>query len=252
MQIKVITLNIEHGQRLDEIVDFLKSEDPHVVNIQEVYNGQSESLPKGYRAYSLIKNGMRNLKWGNFAATFDDLLEIGKIPRGNAILSSFEITKNDVTFYDVPFGEIANERGLDNWIQVPRNLQHVRLNIEGQIVDVFNTQGIWGNDGEDNERRLNMGKIIIDQIQSLPNVILAGDFNLRPQTKTILNIENHLKNVFKNELKTTFNMRQKDNPGYATAVVDMIFVSPNIEIVDHYCPDVDISDHLPLVAILEI
>ena len=93
-----------------------------------------------------------------------------------------------------------------------------------------------------------MSKIIRDQIKDKENVILAGDFNVRPDTKTIHNIEKVLKNVFKDELVTTFNMKRKTNPGYATAVVDMIFISHNTAVVSHSCPPVDISDHLPLVC----
>ena len=47
-------------------------------------------------------------------------------------------------------------------------------------------------------------------------------------------------------------MRRKINPGYATAVVDMVFASSRLKILDHQCPDVDISDHLPLVVKIEI
>ena len=47
-------------------------------------------------------------------------------------------------------------------------------------------------------------------------------------------------------------MKHNDKGGYATAAVDMIFVSPNIKIIEHDCPDVDISDHLPLVTTMSI
>ncbi|MBI3620307.1 hypothetical protein HY214_04160 [Candidatus Roizmanbacteria bacterium] len=97
-----------------------------------------------------------------------------------------------------------------------------------------------------------MSKVIIDEIKDKENIILAGDFNVKPKTKTITDIENYLVNVFKNELKSTFNMRQKTDPGYATAVVDMIFVSRNFKVAKHSCPDIDVSDHLPLVAELTI
>ena len=43
-------------------------------------------------------------------------------------------------------------------------------------------------------------------------------------------------------------MKRKTDPGYAAAVVDMIFISKNIEVISHDCPQVDISDHLPLVC----
>ena len=120
------------------------------------------------------------------------------------------------------------------------------------MLNIYNTQGIWGFHGNDNQRRLNMALTIVNKIKDQENVILAGDFNVYLNTKTIKNIELYLKNIFKNELKTTFNMARKENSSFATAVVDMIFVSNNIKIVGHYCPNVDISDHLPLVCTLEV
>ncbi len=70
-------------------------------------------------------------------------------------------------------------------------------------------------------------------------------------TQTIRNIEKHLNNVFKDELSTTFNVKHKDLtrfPGYATAVVDMVFVSSDLQVQSKKCPAVDVSDHLPLVC----
>jgi endonuclease/exonuclease/phosphatase family metal-dependent hydrolase len=47
-------------------------------------------------------------------------------------------------------------------------------------------------------------------------------------------------------------MKYKDDRGYATAAVDMIFVSSSTKILKKECPDVEVSDHLPLVVELEI
>jgi endonuclease/exonuclease/phosphatase family metal-dependent hydrolase len=62
----------------------------------------------------------------------------------------------------------------------------------------------------------------------------------------------HLTSVFGDSLKTTFNISRKDNPGYATAAVDMMFVSSDIEVIEKACPAVDVSDHLPLVVQLRL
>jgi endonuclease/exonuclease/phosphatase family metal-dependent hydrolase len=95
----------------------------------------------------------------------------------------------------------------------------------------------------------------VEKIKETPKTILTGDFNTRPQTKTIQAIEAHLNNLFSDKLTTTFNLPRKDvekHPGYATATVDMMFVSFDIGIIDTYCPRVDVSDHLPLVANLRV
>jgi len=193
-----------------------------------------------------------------------DNRDIGKIEQGNTIFSRFPIKSTQVIFYDRLYNDKYEEK-FENFPNTPRNLQQVVLGVKGKEVNIFNTQGIWGTDGEDNERRSNMINIIIEQIKGKQNVILAGDFNLKDSTQAVANIEKYLINIFKGEAKTSFNMKRKIKsgvnfgfdrpeavPGYAQAVVDMIFSSSNIKVIKHKYAEVDISDHLPLVTILEI
>ncbi len=112
--------------------------------------------------------------------------------------------------------------------------------------------GIWGLDGGDTPERLRMSELIVQEISGKTPAVLTGDFNLKPNTQTIQNIEKHMINVFKNEMKSSFNMRHKTNPGYATAVVDMFFATSDINILSKSVPDDDVSDHLPLLCELEV
>jgi endonuclease/exonuclease/phosphatase family metal-dependent hydrolase len=250
MQVKFVTLNIFKGNLIDEAVDFIKSENPDILALQEVFNGKDPSLTRNLRLYQTLKEEL-GYQHSVFSPECFYNLHEGKIEHGNAIYSKFLIKEEHAIFYDVPFSEsyIDNQ---ENYAFHPRNLQHSVIEAEGARLNVFNTHGIWGLKGRDNKRRLKMSKIIVDSIQNKENVILAGDFNLQPDTQTIKNIEKYLTNVFKNELVTTFNMKRKDNPDYGKVVVDMIFVSRNIKVVEHYCPKVNVSDHLPLVSVLEI
>jgi endonuclease/exonuclease/phosphatase (EEP) superfamily protein YafD len=131
----------------------------------------------------------------------------------------------------------------------PRELEHVVIETPNGDVNVFNLQGVWDLDGDNySEQRKKMAEVIVTAVEGKEHVILGGDTNARPTNKAIQQIEAKLINVFKGQLKTTFNMRHKDNPGYATSVVDMLFVSPNdMEVLSRECPNVNISDHLPLV-----
>lgn len=247
MIFKFTNLNIWLGGKLlDSVLDFLSKENADILTLQEVFNGSGNELPKNERTIEILKNEL-NYKYSFFSKCFMDEATQGKVDRGNAILSHFPIIKTADVFYDRPYGTYSENRPQE-FPFFPRTIQHAEIQINNKIVNVFNTQGIWGLDGNDNERRLQMSKTILNQIKGKKNVILAGDFNVKPNTRTINNIEKVLKNVFKDELKTTFNMKRKTNPGYATAVVDMIFISKNIEVISHDCPQVDISDHLPLVC----
>ena len=149
---------------------------------------------------------------------------------------------------------------LDNYVpkvkgdfrDLPRSFVSAEISVNNTRLNVVNIHGVWGFDGEDNPNRLKMGKAVINEIKGKTNVILSGDFNTKPHTKSMRNIEKYLTNVFKDELTTSFNMKRKNPPGgYSTAVVDMVFISPNIKVISHICPNVDISDHLPQVCVFE-
>jgi endonuclease/exonuclease/phosphatase family metal-dependent hydrolase len=97
-----------------------------------------------------------------------------------------------------------------------------------------------------------MARIIAEQVKGFQNVILAGDFNMNPDTESISLIEQELKSVFSSDLKSSFNMNHKKNPNFASAVVDMIFLSKPITVIEKYVSNVDVSDHLPLFVKIEL
>lgn len=251
MKIKVVTINIwQGGELMDGLLVFLKSQDVDILILQEVYNGKNSLWDQRFRSMEVLREELR-YQYDAFFPAFFDTNKIGNVDSGNAILSKFPIVATKSIFFGVPYKQFDNE-GVTDWRDQPKGMGHALIEIHGQKIHAYSVHGIWGFDGEDNQRRLGMGQAIVNEIKGKEHVVLAGDFNLQPYTKTVVGIEKYLKNVFKNELTSTFNMKRKKNIGYATAVVDMMFVSPGMQVGEHMCPQVDISDHLPLVAELEI
>ncbi len=262
MKIKYINLNLwMGGMFFDQIVDFLFREKPDILAIQEAYNGQGD-LEDRYRSVNKLKHAL-HLPYSSFAPAF--LHQVDKnidVEQGNAILSQFPITSEKHFFYDVPYRKLPLLKDVKFFPFVPRNLQWVQINVNSTTLNVFNTQGIWGTDGLDSERRLKMSQEIVAKIADKKNVILSGDFNMREDTQAAKNIEKYLINIFKGKLATTFNTDikaeskifaeikgyPKDVSGFKKTVVDMIYISPDIKIDNCFCPKVAISDHLPLVA----
>lgn len=289
IKLKVICLNLWMGGLLfDEILEFLKNEDPDLILLQEVYNGHNTSLKRNFRSFSVLEEKL-GFKYSHFAPAFLEIVDNSaenyienfaagslisgevsmvdapkqKIEQGNAIFSKFPLESQETRFYDVPFGSRIDE--FEYYSVTPRNLQHVVIDLSGQDLQshnfhVFNTQGIWDTHGDDTDRRLKMGDIIVNEVSACLEsekapLLLAGDFNFNTNTKTVKNIESVLESIFKSDLKTSFNFKRKDlekDPGYATSAVDMMFVSKDLRVVKRSCPDVDVSDHLPLIAELEL
>jgi endonuclease/exonuclease/phosphatase family metal-dependent hydrolase len=250
MRIKFLSLNIWMGNIMDNLIPFIRNENADICVLQEVYNGNNKSWDRKFRGFEVLKQEL-GYQYSSFAPHVIDKRSFGKVEQGNVIFSNMPITSTYTTFFNAPYGERSEETETD-WSTWPCNLQQATIHIKGRDLHVFNTHGPWGLDGKDNEKRLIMSKVIAEQMKEKEFAILAGDFNVQPDTKTIENIERYLVNVFKNELKSTFNMKRKTNPGYATAVVDMVFVTKNISVLDKSCPNVDVSDHLPLVCTLEL
>ena len=241
------------------LLDFIRQENPHIILGQEVYDSNNDSHRKNFRTIGIIKKEL-SYDYIYFSPAFYIRSGKGKIDDGNAIISKFPIISEQTVFFDGRYGPRIEGSALDNLTErqikefqnTPRNIQRAEISINNFTINVFNTQGVWGLDGKDNEKRLKMSRIITEEIKKKENIILAGDFNVNPDTKSIKNIENYLINVFKGKLNSTFNMKRKTHPKFNNAVVDMVFVSKNIKVIDSYCPQVDVSDHLPLVFILEI
>jgi endonuclease/exonuclease/phosphatase family metal-dependent hydrolase len=70
------------------------------------------------------------------------------------------------------------------------------IKVKNKILLVINLHGLWGGDGGDNEVRDAIIEKILEKIKDNQNVIVAGDFNMNPQTKAIRRLEKRLVNVF--------------------------------------------------------
>ncbi len=84
------------------------------------------------------------------------------------------------------------------------------------------------------------------------STVTAGDSNATPDNPCWQKLTAPHINVFGSTLPTTFNMRRKTNPGYATASVDIFLATLDIKITSARCLDVDVSDHLPMMVEVEV
>jgi len=74
---------------------------------------------------------------------------------------------------------------------------------------------------------------------------LCGDFNLLPETKSLIMFEDAgMKNLIKEyNITSTRNKFKKFNK----KISDYVFVSNNVNVSSFKVPDVLISDHLPMI-----
>ena len=248
MAIKFISLNMWNGGVLMEgLLDFLVAQDADVVLLQEVYDGTNPGLPTRYRSLETLLSRLPYTHH-DFVA---DYLERDDCRRGNAILSKHPIGRRSALFYDKPYSETYVD-GPENAHNLPRNIQYALVNTPEHDVHVFNIHGVWDLDGNNfSEARQLMGEAMVASVKDKRKVVLAGDTNALPTNRAIQHMKPHVKSVFEGHMQTSFNLKRKTHPGYATSVVDMLFTDHETQVLSRECPAVDISDHLPLVATLE-
>ncbi|MBP9820982.1 endonuclease/exonuclease/phosphatase family protein [Candidatus Saccharibacteria bacterium] len=129
INIKVICLNLwQGGILIDEILDFLHSEDADILMLQEVYNGTDSKLPRNYRSLEVLNSNL-SYKCQHHAPTMLDRVPEGKIEQGNAVFSKLPIINSDVTFFDIPYRE-RDAFNPKEFPTTPRNLQHVTIELK--------------------------------------------------------------------------------------------------------------------------
>lgn len=247
--LKVACINLWMGGVLwESLIAFMKQVDADIVLLQEVFNSLDPTVPSRFRSMHALRQALQ-YPYDAFAPAFIDTEEIGLVEQGNAILSKYPIRESHVTFFQSEF-RTRTAQTPEQYKTTPRNLQHVVIEVDGTAFNVFNTQGVWNQHGEDTPGRLQMGKTIASAVRGLPHVILGGDFNASPDTQTIGLIERELTPVFGSDVQSTFNMKQKTDPVFSRVVVDLFFVSNDIQVLSKDVPQVDVSDHLPLILTL--
>ncbi len=258
MDIKIVTFNINHGGNpTSEVVRFIQEEDPDIVFLQEVYAGKNLLLQQNFRALDVFKTSL-NYDYFAFFPRYSIVKSNTVIPNGNLTLSRFPILKSKGSYFTHSYREF----NFEGWFKkksysfVPSVMLYTQIKVNSKKnIHTFNVHGPWGVDGKDSQERTKMVKMIKQEVNHLGvrNIILAGDFNMNPDTYAISSLDKKLVNVFKDRVKTTFNIKQKKTKGnWSKSVVDMIFLSRNLAFYNPHMPLVNASDHFPLVCHVEI
>lgn len=126
-----------------------------------------------------------------------------------------------------------------------RNIQHVGLKINNTDINIFNFHGLWnGNGKSDTPERIEQSKKVKEFMDKFSGPkILAGDFNLLPDTKShaILK-ENMVDLVEKYKVTNTRSSYYEKQIRYA----DYILVSPDVDVKKFEVLPDEVSDHLAL------
>lgn len=260
---KLININI--GIKINntvEISELFRTIDADIINIQEVASHCEDTVFEKYRSRrgieetigrqypykffgplwisGAIKNELANMDFG------------GLIEMGNEIMSKFPILYATNEFYYKAYSYTSD---WTNWEQEDhgRAVQIAELNITGKKLQILNLHGIYTRDKQGDQRTVAESKRVIEvaKRKDLPTII-AGDFNLAPETESIQLINKEFRNLI-NEYKIKSTRPDfKRSSIESRNVVDYIFVNDRIKVNEFKVINTSVSDHLPVLLNFDI
>jgi endonuclease/exonuclease/phosphatase family metal-dependent hydrolase len=258
---KLITLNIWGGRVHKPLLEFIKKQsgDVDIFCFQEVFKSEKNIFSHNIKTdiFSDIKKILKDYN-AYYAPVIEKTNLVEKV--------NFEIFWGQATFVKKTievisegdyfiFGRYNHEwtflsKDPEKYIDVPRLIHYVTikdraLGKEREML-IANLHGYWIPESkEDSPERLEQSSNIIKFLSSYKSrKIVCGDFNLNPNTKSMLKLERGMVNLIKkNNIKSTRSNLHKRKDKYA----DYILVSKDIEVLDFKVLQDDVSDHLPLL-----
>lgn len=253
---KLISLNVWGGKLYQPLINFIKqhSKDTDVFCFQEVFHttsGINEQLGFRINLYEEISK-ILNTHQGYFAPTLDNYIVGGFQPNfinfnlssGLAIFinQNIKVASHKDVFV---FGH-RNSFNLKDLNGLPRNIQFINIILENKKFSIFNMHGIWvKGTKDDTSSRISQSKQIVELLDKEDcEKILCGDFNLNPDTQSVKILETKMINLIKKyNIPTT---RNKFFPG-EEKFADYTFVSNGINVKNFQVPNIELSDHLPMI-----
>lgn len=254
-KIKFIQVNIYKGKYFVSLLKFLKKENPDIISMQEVTLGEV-NLCKDKSAV-LFDKLKRELGMSGVFANLIEYKDLKNGLLGNAIFTKYPIGYHQVitlkTFRPVTYDEVDGLKAFEIRPKLARNLLDATLSIAGKKVHAICWHGAWTAPPTDTRETIRQAKIVADYIRNLDEpFILGGDLNNTIDSKTVGLINKVANNfMFKVDVKMTTHPKvHKIAPrGF---LVDYIFASKHFTLKSIEVAQVLVSDHLPVVAVLEL
>lgn len=249
MRIKVLSWNIWGGKNIEGIIDFLKTVDIDVIALQEViqeeYGNTALTIARrlgGYGApLSIVAAPDMKIssKWTGPIREKEETLLFG-----NAILTKHTILKSDA--HELSSGESRIALSAD-------------IKIQDFVVHIWNVHLKHLHMTKNNSAVIDIHNGQADRLLTLipkEKTIVMGDFNSVPGGYAATKMKHVLRDAEKGLPIPTWETRSgtcsvcpADNSMYK---LDYIFTSKDIEPVEFSVEDSNASDHLPILAIVEI
>jgi len=242
---KLIQLNAYNGRLEKPLIWFFKKEQADIICLQEAISIDGEA------GLFLPLEGMQEASGLPYAVigpafSIRYMARIAKF--SNCIFSRLPIQKSEVIFTNLSHKEdydFVKDRTANM-----RNFVHAVINIDSQAYNILTHHGYHIPDHKKGDTEtLRQMKFLGNYIDELEGpIVLTGDFNLAPNSKSLRHINQRLINLpVKYGLKTT-----RTSITHRKEVCDYIFINNKVKVENFYASEELVSDHKALILEFEI
>lgn len=225
--ITLMTYNIRYGlgvdnmQNIERIIETINNVKPDIIALNEV----DSFMPRS----NLIRQGRLIADKLDYVCVYGYNINVG-CKYGNVLLSRYPI--NFYENHKLPKISLFAE---------PRGLLEAKIEIGGKMITVLVTH--LSINTKEREKQVDFIADLLDKISN-PK-ILMGDFNDDPASEEMKKIYSRLNDTAQYE----YNTFPADDP---KARIDYILVSDDITVNENKPINSDASDHLPVIAIIQL
>lgn len=244
-RLKLLTWNVLYKEKADNILSLVKEVNPDILCCQEIttnsYVNPNRNVPA--ECAEIMK--------GEFKY-FEVLPSLDNQPAsmGNAIISKFPILEDRSL--------LVQKGGADiNYSAQNRGYIEVKVKLDDGILTVGTTHLSYVDGFIETETRTKEADKLLGYIRDKDSrFIITGDFNSAPNSSTIKKLENFLKPAGPDHKQLTFTTKPfKHNDFVVNGLewrLDYIFITPDIKVLSSKIVETDFSDHLPILAEIEV
>jgi exonuclease III len=248
---KLITLNTWSGVMQNELLEFIEfNNQVDLFLFQEVYHeAEGKDFVFKSRGFDLF-NKITNTLTDHLGTFHPHLIDFW----GLAIFIRKDIQILDLGEFFV-YSENGKNEEEERLGKTAKNIQYIKFLSNSKLVTIINFHGLYNGLGKgDSEYRIKQSENIIKFMEGVRDegseIILAGDYNLAPDTQSLKMLEDFgLRNLIKeyNITSTRTKFYTKDEK-YA----DYILVSSGVKVNEFKVMPDEISDHAPLYLDFDI
>lgn len=243
MEIKIVVLNMRHGEVIDGIIDVklqaetIKKYEPNIIMLQEMdlFTNRVNQIDE----LNIFKK-ITGLKYSSYGSN----ITFKNGWYGNAILSEFPIVSSENYMSSICSTET-------------KGVLHSKVEIGNKEIDIYNTH--FPVIPEERIKFAEEITYLMRRVKNTENVVLAGDFNLGLiplPGKHNYKIEKQEKYLEMEELKKYFKEIEFNELTYEVGnpigAIDKVMYKGKIKLISIEKLNDEISDHYPILVKFEI